>query len=68
MNEEEEEDRHDRRLSDVVILQERCQPVEAAFAGQDGTDQRNVPPHEQRQHQAGAATDHFIGDLASSGS
>ena len=60
MQEEQQEDCCHRRLRDVVILEHRREPFEAALACQDGPDQDHVPPHEKCQQQSAAPAYEFV--------
>ena len=52
-----------RWLGDVIVLQHRRHPVEAARAEQDRAYQEHVAPHEQREKQAADTADQFIEQL-----
>ena len=60
MDQEQHEDRKHGRLRDVVVLEHRGEPFEAALPGQDGPDQDHVAPHEKCQQQSAAPAYEFV--------
>lgn len=59
MYQEQDENNDDSGLRDVVALQRRGEPIEATRAGENGTDEQDVTPHEYCEKKPTGTTQQF---------